>query len=105
MKIFASFTCLCALTFGSLSADCQETNHFAFTVGGGFTTPFGTAGSQTNMGWDAGAGIGVNLNSRVGALIDVDYNSFGISGSTLVTLDSPSGGFHVLSATLIPLCT
>jgi Outer membrane protein beta-barrel domain len=85
------------------SATAQETSHFAFNVGGGFTTPLGDTGRHLDTGWNVGGGAGVNFNSYVGALIDVNYNSFGINSATLQNIGVPGGGFHILSATLDPI--
>ena len=72
---------ICGLTLGCLSA--QENSHFAFSIGGGFTTPLGNTGRQLDYGWNVGGGAGFNFNSHVGALIDVNFNSFGINSATL----------------------
>ncbi|MGA2113905.1 MAG: outer membrane beta-barrel protein [Bryobacteraceae bacterium] len=101
MKTLILATCfgLAALNLSS----AQEMSHFAFNVGGGFTTPLGNTGRNLNDGWNVGAGAGVNFNSWVGALVDLNYNSFGINGTTLQSIGVPGGGVHVFSATLDPI--
>lgn len=99
-------TLVIAASFGILAlgvSSAQETSHFAFSVGGGFTTPVGNTGRYTDDGWNVGAGAGVNFNSYVGALIDVNYNSMGINSTTLSNIGVPGGGIHILSATLDPI--
>jgi len=101
MKSLFSAACfgICLLA----AASAQETSHFAFTIGGGFTTPVGNTGRYTDDGWNAGGGAGVNFNSWVGALIDLNYSSFGINSATLQDVGAPGGGLHVFSATLDPI--
>ncbi len=84
-------------------SSAQETSHFAFDVGGGFTTPLGNTGRHVDYGWNVGAGAGYNFNSYIGAMIDVNYNSFGINSTTLQNIGVPGGGLHVFSATLDPI--
>ncbi len=74
MKTLALVTCLGILAIGAASA--QETPRFAFSVGAGFTTPVGNTGRQLDDGWNVGGGFGMNFSPYVGALIDLDYNSF-----------------------------
>jgi hypothetical protein len=101
MKTFALAACLGILAIGSASA--QETSRFAFSVGAGFTTPVGNTGRQLDDGWNIGGGFGMNFSPYVGALIDLDYNSFGINSGTLANIGVPGGGLHVFSATLDPI--
>lgn len=101
MKTLYLTACLGIAALGLASA--QETSHFAFDIGGGFTTPVYNTGKHVDYGWNVGAGAGYNFNSRVGALIDVNYNSFGINSATLQNIGVPGGGLHVFSATLDPI--
>jgi hypothetical protein len=101
MKTLALVTCLGILAIGAASA--QETPRFAFSVGAGFTTPVGNTGRQLDDGWNVGGGFGMNFSPYVGALIDLDYNSFGINSGTLANIGVPGGGLHVFSATLDPI--
>jgi hypothetical protein len=50
-------TCFGMLVVGASSA--QETSRFAFSVGAGFTTPVGSTGRYTDMGWNVGGGFGM----------------------------------------------
>jgi hypothetical protein len=101
MKTLALATGLGILAIGVASA--QEVSHFAFSVGAGFTTPVGNTGRQLDEGWNIGGGFGMNFSPYVGALIDLDYNSFGINSGTLANIGVPGGGLHVFSATLDPI--
>ena len=98
MKVFILAACFGLGALGVASA--QETSHFAFSIGGGFTTPVGNTGRYLDDGWNVGAGFGANFNSYVGALIDVNYNSMGINSTTLQNIGVPGGGMHIFSATL-----
>lgn len=101
MKTLVLITCIGLGALGAASA--QETSHFAFDVGAGFTTPVGATGRYMDMGWNAGGGLGWNFNSSVGALIDLNYNQMGINSSTLQGIGVPGGDVHVFSATLDPI--
>jgi hypothetical protein len=101
MKTLALLTTLTLAGF--VAASAQETSNFAFNIGAGFTTPVGSTGRYTDMGWNVGGGLGWNFNSRVGALIDLNYNQLGINSSTLAGFDVPGGDVHVFSATLDPI--
>jgi len=94
-------TCIGILAVSAVGA--QETSRFAFTVGAGFTTPVGNTGKQLDEGWNVGGGFGMNFSPYVGALIDLNYNSFGINSTTLSNIGVPGGGLHVFSATLDPI--
>jgi len=101
MKSLALVMSAALLGLGAASA--QETNHFAFSIGTGFTTPVGNTGRYVDEGWNVGAGAGVNFSPYVGALIDLDYNTMGINSTTLANFGAPGGGMHVFSATLDPI--
>lgn len=89
---------LCA---GVMSA--QEVSRFSFDIGGGFTQPVGNTGRFLDNGWNVQGGVGVNFSSYVGAMVQLDYNSFGINSATLNNFGFPGGGVHVFSATLDPI--
>ena len=101
MKKLVLATCFGLLAIGVASA--QETSHFAFNIGAGFTTPLGNTGRYLDEGWNVGGGAGVNFSPYVGALIDLNYNSMGINSTTLGNFGVPGGGVHVFSATLDPI--
>ncbi len=101
MKTLTLLTCLGLAALGG--ANAQETSHIAFNVGAGFTTPVGTTGRNLDIGWNIGGGFGYNFNSRVGALIDLNYNSMGINSGTLENIGVPGGNVHIFSATLDPI--
>jgi hypothetical protein len=84
MRTHALVICLGLLAIGAVSA--QETSRFAFRVGAGFTTPVGNTGRQLDGGWNVGGGFGMSFSPYVGALIDLDYNSFGINSGTLAAV-------------------
>jgi hypothetical protein len=94
-------TCVGIIAIGAASA--QETSRFAFSVGAGFTTPVGNTGRYMDEGWNVGAGFGMNFNSYVGALIDLNYDQLGINSTTLSSFGVPGGDVHVFSATLDPI--
>jgi hypothetical protein len=89
------------LLAGSLAA--QEVSKFTFQLDAGFTQPVGNTGRNLDTGWNIGTGAGMNLNSFVGAMIDVNYNSLGISSTTLTNIGVPGGNVNVFSATFDPI--
>jgi opacity protein-like surface antigen len=81
----------------------SEVPPFTFNIGAGFTPPVGTTGSRLNTGWNIGAGAGYNFNSRVGAVLQFNFNDFGINRPTLVNLGVPDGSVRLWSFTLNPI--
>lgn len=99
---FLLYTAGVSLVFGVI-ANAQEVQRFSFDVGGGFTEPLGNTGRNLDIGWNVGAGAGFNFSQYVGAMIDVNYNRFGINGSTLNAVGFPGGDVGIFSATLDPI--
>lgn len=81
----------------------QEVSRFSFDVGGGFTQPVGGTGRRLDTGWNIRGGAGVNFSQYVGAMVQLDYNRFGINGATLNASGFPDGNVNVFSATLNPI--
>jgi hypothetical protein len=97
--VYSTIAALAAVV--SLSA--QETSHFAFEVGVGFTEPVGRTGMYTDIGYNTSAGVGYNFNSYVGALVDLNVDSVGVNSATLTNIGVPGGNVNVFSATLDPI--
>jgi hypothetical protein len=98
--------CLTLACFGlSLAAlmSAQEIQRFSFDLGGGFTQPVGNTGRHLDEGWNIRGGAGVNFSQYVGAMVQLDYNRFGINGTTLNAAGFPDGDVSVFSATLNPI--
>src|SRR5260370_38401664 len=98
MKRLVLSSCISLLSGGFLVA--QEVPRFAFDLGGGFTQPVGNTGRHLNEGWNVKGGVGYNFSSYVGAMLQVDYNSFGINSATLRNIGVPGGDLHFFSATV-----
>ena len=101
MKSLALVTGMGLFWFGSAVA--QETSRFSFEVGGGFTQPVGNTGRNLNEGWNVQGGAGYNFSPYVGAMLNVNFNGFGINGATLNNLGFPGGDVHVFSASIDPI--
>jgi Outer membrane protein beta-barrel domain len=101
MKSLVFLSAAGLLVAGFLKA--QEVPRFTFNIGGGFVEPVGTTGANLNTGWNVRGGAGVNLNSHVGANIDVGFADMGINSATLANIGVPGGSVHVFSATLDPI--
>ena len=93
-----SLAILCCAT---VMATAQE-RRATFDVGGGFTPPVGQLGTHLNMGWNAGAGAGVNLNPWLSLGGRFLYNTFGINDASLAAAGVPGGDAHVWSLTAEP---
>ena len=89
------------LMIGALSA--QETPPVAFNVGAGFTQGVGGTGRRLDTGWNFDGGVGYNFTSYVGAMVQFNYNQFGINGTTLNNLGFPGGDLNIWSVSLDPV--
>jgi hypothetical protein len=86
---------------GALSA--QEFSRFTFSGGAGFTQPVGNTGRQLDTGWNIQGGAGVNFSQYVGAMLQLQYDRFGVNSFTLNNLGFPDGNLSVFSATIDPI--
>jgi Outer membrane protein beta-barrel domain len=86
---------------GTLCA--QETPRFSYAAGAGFSTPVGTTSNKVDTGWNVRGSAGVNFSPYVGAMVDVGYDSLGISSPVLNNLGFGGGSLTVFSATLNPI--
>lgn len=92
------------LALASVAGLCaQESSHFSYQFGGGFTQPVGNTGRHLDNGWNISGGAGFNFNSYVGAMVNLNYNSMGINAATLSNVGAPGGDISVFSATLDPI--
>lgn len=95
--------CLGMLVFASASLHAQETTRFAFDLGGGFTSPLGIQGTRTDYGWGLKAGAGINVNSHLGLMLNVGYDSLGINSGTLSQIGVTGGNLNIFSARFDPV--
>jgi hypothetical protein len=86
-----------------VSLSAQETSHFAFAIGVGYTAPVGRTGMYTDLGFNTSAGFGYNFNSHIGALINLNVDSVGVNSTTLGHIGVPGGNINVFSATVDPI--
>lgn len=89
------------LLVGAVSA--QETHHFTFNAGAGFTTPLGGTGTRLNTGYNFDGGVGFNFNSVFGALVQFNDSQMDINGPTLRGLGFPGGNVNLWALTLDPI--
>lgn len=101
MKNIAFVSCFGLLCIGTMSA--QEVSRFTFDLGAGFTQPVGNTGRLLNDGWNVQGGVGYNFSNYLGTMLQVDYNSLGMSGAALGTSGFPGGDIHIFSATVDPI--
>jgi Outer membrane protein beta-barrel domain len=101
MNKLALVGCFSFLCIGTLSA--QEVSRFSFDLGAGFTSPVGNTSNYLGEAWNIQGGVGLNLTSHIGAMLQVDYNSFGINSVALNNAGYPGGDIHTFSATIDPI--
>jgi Outer membrane protein beta-barrel domain len=88
-------------------------NKFGFLVGGGFTIPEGTDSNYLKTNWGFQVGGGRNFNKNFGVMAQFDWDTFGLTGSTLDTYSEIFAGdtaansgidgrSHIWSLTLNP---
>lgn len=92
-----------AMLLGSSLAVAQNTNRFAFEVGGGFTNPVKHTDGRLNTGFNFLAGAGVNVTKEFGILAEFGFNNMGVSDRVLNNLQMPQGNARIYSATLNPV--
>jgi len=90
------------LLFGALLG-AQEVPRFAFNAGAGFTQPVGGTSRRLDIGYNLGAGAGINFNSHFGAMLEFNFNEMGVNGNTLNALGYPDGNVRLWSLTLNPV--
>jgi hypothetical protein len=66
-------------------------------AGAGFTTPVGRTSSLVDTGWNITGSACVNFAPHFGAMVDVGYNSMGISSPMLNNLGFAGGSLSVFS--------
>ena len=81
----------------------QETPRVSFSGGAGFSMPVGNTGRNVDTGWNIRGGVGYNFSSYIGAMVNVGYDSMGISSPVLNNLGYGGGSLTVLSATIDPI--
>jgi hypothetical protein len=86
-----------------VALSAQESSHFAFQVGAGFTEPVGRTAFYTDVGYNTSTGFGYNFNSYLGALIDLNVTSVGVNSATLTHIGLNGGNLNVFSATFDPI--
>jgi opacity protein-like surface antigen len=96
------------LVFGigilSVTALCaQEVPRFTFNLGAGFTSPVGGTSDRLKTGWNMQGGAGVNFNSRLGAMLQFNYNGNGLNDRTLANFGVPDGDVSLWSLTVNPI--
>jgi opacity protein-like surface antigen len=94
--------CLAGLVLAQPSA-AQDFNRFAFSVGGGFTNPVRHTEGRLNMGFNLGAGAGVNFTPHLGMNAEFGFNHMNLSERTLSLAGVPGGDARIYSVTLNPI--
>jgi opacity protein-like surface antigen len=102
-SIFTAISCGLAGLLFVMPSQAQNTNRFAFSAGGGFTTPVFKADGPLKIGLNANVGAGINANEHVGVMVEFGFNELGISERALSNLAMPDGSARMYSATLNPI--
>lgn len=101
MKLAVSLPVLSLLFLATSPA--QEVPRLAWNFGGGYTNPVGRTGTNLDMGWNIGGGLGYNFNNYVGVIGEAKYRMLGINSSVLNNLGFPGGDVSMASFTLNPI--
>jgi opacity protein-like surface antigen len=96
------FAIMCAGVLGACLVNAQEFQRFTFDAGAGFTQPVGNTGRHLDVGWNAGAGAGMNFNQYFGVMVQANYTDMGINSGILSNVGVPGGDVSIWSFTLDP---
>jgi opacity protein-like surface antigen len=80
-----------------------EVPRFSGSISGGFTEPVYSTGQRFDTGWNAGAGVGVNISRYLGVEGQFQWNDLDVNSTTLTGLGFPNGYMHMWSATIDPV--
>ena len=58
-------------------------NKLAFVAGGGFTVPAASTGKRLDLNYALKGGAGINFSRKLGALIEFNFDRFGVQGREL----------------------
>ncbi len=97
-----SLAIMCAGVLGACLVNAQEFQRFTFDAGAGFTQPVGNTGRHLDVGWNAGAGAGMNFNQYFGVMVQANYTDMGINSGILSNVGVPGGDVSIWSFTLDP---
>ncbi len=96
-----------ACCFGSLllvgSAKAQNTNHFTFDIGGGFTEPVRHTDGRLDTGFNIQAGAGINFTPSFGVVGEFGFNRLALTSASLNAAGVPDGTGRIYSLTLNPI--
>jgi hypothetical protein len=102
MQRFALLLCGAVLAVGSASAQ-QEYSKYSLDLGGGYTATAGATGNYARWGWNVKGGFDWNFSPRLGAALNVGYDSLPISSPAAFALGVPGGHVDVMHATVDPV--
>jgi len=105
LKLTAGFrigVLTCLVCFAMVFAGAQSERPVAINIGGGFTPLVGDVSSHLNNGWHMTGGVGYNVRGPLTIGVQVAFNGFGVSRSTLMKAAAPNGDSHVWSVTAEP---
>ena len=97
------YTTVCAAVLLTLPCAAQNTNHFTYHFGGGWTEPMKATGVRLDRGFNLGAGAGVNVVPEFGVTVDFGSNRLGVNPTTLASVGVPGGSARIYSLTLQPV--
>ncbi|HEX5431718.1 MAG TPA: outer membrane beta-barrel protein [Bryobacteraceae bacterium] len=100
MKKSALLLCLCIFGWLSIPASAQL---FSANVGGGFSEPVYNTGQRLDMGWNFGAGVGINPIPYFGVMLNFGFDNFAVNRAELARLSFPDGHMRVWDFSLDPV--
>src|SRR5690349_13271040 len=100
-RVLSHFSVAGLLLAGACFA--QNTNKFAFSVGGEFTEPVNHSDGRFDPGFHFGAGAGYNFHPNFGINTEFGFNHLGVSSRILNSVGAPDGSGRIYSLTINPI--
>lgn len=99
MRLFGTMALVLALGAAAV-APAAAAGSWGGTLGGGVALPQDVAKDRLNRGWDLQSGSTFKVGNSVAILMEVMYNKYGVSDTTLQNLQVPEGKMRILSGTV-----
>lgn len=106
-----ALACILLLSCGQMPAQSSGSasqgflQHLILRGSGGLTAPVGGTGGIMNQGWNVGLGTGYEWNSKIGVLLDWQFNRAGIGNNVLQYNLVSSGSYHLWTVSADPTFT
>ncbi len=100
--LYTAACCAAGIAFAG-SAAAQNVPRFMFKLGGGFTEPVRNTDGRLDIGFNMGAGVGVNFAPWLGIMGEFGFNDLNLSSTALSAAGMPGGSTRIYSVTANPV--